>query len=136
MIICDAEAEALLNSILGGAAYTPAVTVYLGLLTSAPAQDGTGYAEVVGTGYARITKTNNATNFPACTAGTRQKLNGVVITFATAGASWGTIIGVGVFYASSSGDCKMYAPLPSPEVINTGNVFSLAINALKFTVLP
>lgn len=135
MVIDDDEAEALLDAILGSVTYTPSATVYLGLLTDDPAQDGTGYTEVTGTAYARVTKTNNTTNFPACVSGSRQKLNGTVITFPTAGASWGAVVGVGVFYASSGGDCKLYAPLPSPETINTGNVFSLAINALKFTAL-
>jgi hypothetical protein len=135
MTINDDEIEALLNLILGDQAYTPAVTIYLGLLTDDPLSDGTGYTETTYTDYARVSKTNNNTNFPNCTPGTRQKSNGTVITFVEAASAGGSIVGVGVFFGSVGGDCKLYAPLSAPETINTGNIVSFAIGQLKFTSL-
>ena len=133
MVICDSEIEAILDSILGGNAYSPQATVYIGLLTDDPLSDGSGYSETTYTGYGRISKTNNTTNFPNCTAGSRQKSNGTVITFASAGSAGGTIVGVGIFYGSSGGNCILYAPLSASEVINTGNIVSFAVGQLKFT---
>lgn len=56
--------------------------------------DDTGVTgEPSGGGYARVTITNNVTNFPAATtaAGVTSKSNGASFTFPTATSSWGTI---------------------------------------------
>jgi hypothetical protein len=135
MVVNDDTIEALMDQELGAVAATPPVTTYIGLVTSEPDPDGTGYTEVTGGGYARLTKTNNTTNWPACTPGTRQKSNGVVLTFPTATGSQGTVVGACIFYASSGGDAKWFAPMPTPEVVNTGNVVSFAVGQLKFTCL-
>lgn len=135
MKVFDDLAEDILDLVFGGASYTPETTWYAAVLTDEPDQDGTGFTEVSGGSYARVAKTNNGTNFPACTPGTREKTNGTVITFPTATANWGAGVGVGLFSASSGGDCKAYAPFPTPETINNGNTFALAVGQLKFRIL-
>lgn len=73
-----AERNAMLDSKLGSG--TPA-TVQLAAYVSS--------VEVTGNGYARVTITNNATNFPAASAGA--KSNGADFSFPEATGSWGTV---------------------------------------------
>lgn len=50
--------NALLNHAVNKSAYTPPTTVYVGLSTADPGDDGTGLAEPAGNGYARQAITN------------------------------------------------------------------------------
>jgi len=78
----DARENATLDNELGSG--TPA-SVYFGLATSISG-DGT-ITEVANAGaYARVTVTNNATNFPAASGGQKQNAN--AITWAQASANW------------------------------------------------
>ena len=62
--------------------YAPA-TWYFGLSTTTPNDDGTGFTEPSGGGYARVAKTNDATNFPGAQviSGECRKTNGTKITW-------------------------------------------------------
>lgn len=135
MIISSSEAEALMNASLGGATYTPVANWYVGLVTDDPTDDGSGYVEVTGGSYARVTKANNTTNWAACVAGSRQKKNSTVITFPQATAPWGAVVGVILVSTSSAGNASWYAPLPASETVTTGNIVSFAVDQLKFTSL-
>lgn len=135
MRIDDITAEALLDSLFGSG--SPA-TWYLGIILSAPADDGTGYTEPSTGSYARISKTNNSTNFPACVANSRTKLLHTLTTFPTASASWGTATGLGFFTVSpyGTGVCKFYCPFPDgPRAINNGNTPEFAVDAVQITVI-
>lgn len=66
------------------AAYTPAATVYVGLSTADPTNDGSALAEPSGNNYAR-----EAISFSA--AATRAITHGSPITFNQASGPWGTI---------------------------------------------
>lgn len=83
---------------------TPA-TWYVGLTKAVPNDDGTGFSEPVGAGYARVAVTNNVTNWPAATttAGRTVKKNGAKITWANPTGNWGNILGWGVFLALTGG---------------------------------
>jgi hypothetical protein len=75
----------LLNSILRNTSYAAGTTIYLGLYTSAPGEDGSGI-EVGGGSYVRQAL---ASAFPAATADS--VANSSNITFPTASAAWGTV---------------------------------------------
>lgn len=92
----------VLNHIFGGADFTRPATLHVGLFTTLPNDAGTGGVEVTGAGYARVAVTNNSTNFPAASGGS--KSNGTQIQFAQATASWGNVKGFGIFDASSGGN--------------------------------
>lgn len=95
----------LLDLVFSSAAYSIPATLYCGLYTVTPNDDGTGGTEVTGGSYARVSITNNATNFPAASGGNPSiKSNGVSLTFPVATGSWGTVVGVGIFDASTSGN--------------------------------
>lgn len=102
----------LLDNTFGSTAYSVPATLYVGLYTVLPIEDGTGGTEVTGGSYARVAVTNNTTNFPNATGGNPStKSNGVAITFTTATANWGDVIGLGIFDASSSGNLLAFQPL-------------------------
>ncbi|MCJ2530747.1 MAG: hypothetical protein LN413_00295 [Candidatus Thermoplasmatota archaeon] len=106
--------DALINGVLRNSAYTPAVTVYAALFTVMPAEDGTG-TEVSGNGYAR-----QAVTFAAPTpAGETENSSDVTFGPATP-AGWGTIVGWGIFDASTAGNMLYHGPLAEPSTIFVG----------------
>src|SRR3972149_249132 len=86
----------ILNHILGGGDYTRLATIYVALYTSDPGEDGSANTnEATGTDYARAAVTNNDTNWPAASGGS--KANGTAINFPTPGSGgWGTVTHFGI----------------------------------------
>jgi hypothetical protein len=122
----------ILDHVIGGGDYTRPATLYFALYTSDPTDADTG-TEVTGGSYARANLTNNATNFPAASGGS--KSNAVAITFAAATALWGTVTHFGIRDALTGGNLLYYAPLTDPRTVNSGDVFSVAIGQLVISEL-
>ena len=120
----------LLDHVLGNAAYTAPATLYLALFTVAPTDAGAG-TEVTGGSYARLSVTNNATNFPAASGGA--KSNGVAFTFVTATANWGTVVAYAIFDALTLGNMLWWADLTVTKAVNSGDTASFPIGDLDFT---
>jgi hypothetical protein len=120
----------VLDLLLGGGTYTVPTTVYVALYTVAPTDAGGG-TEVSGGGYARVAVTNNATNFPAASGGS--KSNGTTITFPTATADWGTVVAVGIFDASTAGNLLFWANLTTSKTIQNGDTAQFASGSLTFS---
>jgi len=120
----------VLDFLLGGVSYTPPATVYIALFTAAPTDAGGG-TEVSGGGYARVAVTNNTTNFPAASNGS--KSNGTTITFPTATADWGTVVAVGIFDAATNGNLLFWANLTTSKTIQNGDTAQFAAGSLTFT---
>lgn len=115
----------VLGHVFGGAAYTAPATLYLALYTVAPTDAGGG-TEVSGGSYARqscaFTVTGNlATNTSA-------------VEWPTATGSWGTVVAVGVFDASTSGNLMAYGDLTASKTISTGDVFRIPAGDLDITL--
>lgn len=106
----------------GSTTWAPA-TWFVGLSTTTPAKDGTGFTEPVGGSYARSSQTNNSTNFPAAVtaSGETTKSNGVAFAFATPTGNWGLITYCGFFTASSGGLPQYWFPLDAQITVNSGN---------------
>lgn len=121
--------NAVLN-VLGGTSITAPATVYVALFTATPGEAGPG-TEVTGGSYARKAVTNNATNWPASTAGS--KSNGTDITFVTPTASWGTVTSFGIFDAATSGNCFYYGDLALPKAVASGEVFAFLAGNIVIT---
>jgi hypothetical protein len=102
--------------------YAPA-TWYLGMSTSTPNDDGTGFTEPVGAGYARVAITNNATNFPPATTvgGVTTKRNGTKFTFPTPTGLWGLLGHYGLFTVSTGGTPDFFNQLDTPITVQSGN---------------
>jgi hypothetical protein len=123
----------MLDHRYGGSDYTRPATVYFSLHTADPGEGGAG-AEVgtgVWTNYARVAKTNNSTNFPAASGGT--KSNGTIVDFGTAAVTGGppTVTHVGIWDAASGGNLMDYGPLNASKVIQNGDPVSFPVSALS-----
>lgn len=118
-------------------AITVPTTVYIGLYTTIPADDATGGVEVTpsGSAYARISVTNSAANWPVSTtsSGITTKANGAIIQYATATATWGTVVGFGIFDALTVGNLLFYGALQTSQVVSSGQAPSFAVGALSLT---
>src|SRR4051812_12928362 len=89
-----------LNLLLGKAlGVTLPVTPWMGILTTMPDEDGTGFVEVSGGGYTRV----NVASFYPTAAGTGTVTNTSDIPFGTPSASWGNGKGVAIFFTQSGG---------------------------------
>jgi len=105
-------ANALLNGTLRNVAYTPVATVFAALFTVAPTAAGGG-TEVSGSNYART-----AAAFGAAAAGS--VTNSGTITFPTSSGSWGTVVAVGIFDASTAGNLLYFCPLNASVAVGSG----------------
>ena len=126
----------LLDHVFGGADYARPATLYVALYTVAPTDAGGGTE--VGTGtwtnYARVAVTNNATNFPAASAGA--KSNGAAITWPAATATGDVnVVAVGILDANTGGNLLAWAGLTtSPKTVQNGDTPSFAIGDLDITL--
>ncbi len=124
--------NAILDHILGKVAYTAPTTIYVGL-ANAVAEDGTITGEPSGYNYSRVQVTNNTTNFPAASGGS--KSNGADIVFNEASGSWGTINYVFLADADvGSGHVLLYAQLTNPKTIGSGDTVKFEAGDLTFSV--
>ncbi|HZF71881.1 MAG TPA: hypothetical protein VEZ51_00515 [Gemmatimonadaceae bacterium] len=112
---------------------TPA-TLYIALFTSAPSATGGG-TEVTGGSYARVAKTNNATNFPAASGSS--KSSGTDFDFGTASADWGIVTWAAVVETASgalgAGDIVYAGPLTTPRTVLNGDSFKIPSAGAVFT---
>ena len=131
--LTDTIKEQLLDNMLGDAANTPLAQtpIYIGLSTTDPGSDGTGFTEPTGGAYARQSSTNDATNWPDSSSG--QKSNGAVIQYPVATAAWGTITHWGIFLAVSGGTPVAWGELDTPRAVASGDQFQHGIGKLVLT---
>ena len=119
--------DKLLKHAFTNTAYTPASTLYVGLYTAAPTDAGGG-TEVSGGSYARV-----SVSFSVSGTGTLCT-NSAAVEFTAATASWGTIVAVGVFDASTAGNLLAWADLTVNKTIDTGDIFRIPTGDLDITL--
>jgi hypothetical protein len=101
--------------------------MYVGLYTAAPTDAGGG-TQVSGGSYARVSVAFTVSGTSTlCT-------NSAAVEFAAATASWGTIVAVGVFDASTSGNLLAWADLATNKTIDTGDIFRIPTGDLDITL--
>jgi hypothetical protein len=61
-------------------------------------------------------------------------LNTGAVEFPQATGSWGTIGWIGINDASTSGNLLYHSPLTTSKVIDTGDIFKIAIGSLSVTL--
>lgn len=119
-----------LDAVFGQTALPAIATVYVALFTATPGAGGGG-TEVTGNAYARAAVTNNTSNFPNASAGS--KSNGAIINFPTPTGNWGTITSFAIFDAVTGGNLLYFGNLVSSMAAGLNNAVSLAIGALTIT---
>ena len=88
----------------------------------------TNFTEPGSGSSARVTVTNNATNWPAASGGA--KANGIEIAFPTATAPWGTVTHFAVYDAVSGGNMLLWGALLASKTIDTDDNPKFAIGDL------
>ena len=124
-----AQTDAVLN-VLRATNITAPVTVYAGLFSTNPANDGAAGTELTGAGgYAR-----QAITFGAPVAGTgqaRKISNTNVITYGPAtGVDWAQAVGFGIYDALTLGNLLYWDVLTTPKTVAVGDSASYAAAAL------
>jgi hypothetical protein len=105
--------DKLINQVLRNTAYSPSVTIYVGLFTSDPTDANSG-SEASGGSYAR-----QSLSFDAPSNGVTANSSDVAFPVAT--ASWGTITHLGLFDAATSGNLLLHGALNTARTINIDN---------------
>lgn len=118
---------------LGASAFSAPANVFAGLWTASLADGSTSATagEAAYTSYARVSITNNSTNFPNATgATTATKNNGTAITFPASTGSTATVISFGLFDVASGAGNLLYWCDVTSTVISSGDTPQVAINGL------
>ena len=103
----------ILDHIFGKGSYTPP-TIYVGLSTADPADDGSGLAEPSGNAYARVQ--TSVSDWNAAVNGSLDNTGN--ITFAQATGNWGTITHFALFDAATAGNMLAYGALSQSKSIS------------------
>jgi hypothetical protein len=118
--------NALVNATLRNTTYTSPTTVYVGLFTTDPTDDGSG-TEVSGGSYARTSATFAAPSNGASSTNAD-------VQFPQATGNWGTVTHFGIFDALTTGNLLYHGQLTSSKTIETGDVFKIASGNLTVTL--
>lgn len=123
----------MLDHGFGGGDYTRPATVDIALCTAAPTDASTGatIVEATYTGYARKNVTNNATNFPAASGGS--KSNGVAIAFADCTGGSSTVTHFAVLEGGTN-NIMGWGELAAPKAISSGDPISVPVGSLVITL--
>lgn len=105
-----------------GASYTKPTVQAVALFIAAPSDTGGG-TEVSGGSYARVALNPSNTNWTSTQGGTSGAstgtsgitTNAIAVTFPAPSANWGTVVAVGIFDATTSGNLKSW------EFLTTAN---------------
>ncbi len=110
---------------------------YVGLFTTAPTTDASASytgTEVSGGSYARVAVASSGWSSISGGSTTPSQIsNSGIITFPTPTVSWGTVLAVGIFDASTTGNLLWWNTITS-QAIGIGVVASFAIGALVMTM--
>ena len=118
----------VLDHVFGGTSYTAPSTLYVALFTAAPSDSGGG-TEVSssGTAYSRQTITLTTSG------GTTSNTSAVEYSTAT-GSGFGTVVAMGIFDASSSGNLLAYGNLTVSKSVSAGDVFRFNASSIDITL--
>lgn len=126
----NSEEQAALNHFFGKSNWAQR-TIYVGLSTTAPSDDGTNVTEPSGNGYARK-QTSSADWSSASGSAPAVTSNNSTITFNEATGSWGTITHFVFYSSSSSGTFLGSGALNSPKAVGSGDTPRFPVGSLQF----
>jgi hypothetical protein len=101
---------------------------YVALYTSAPTDAGGG-TEVSGGGYARQSVT-----FAAATSGAGTTSNTGDVSWTASGAAFGTVVAIGIFDASTSGNLLWHGNMTASKTIADGDTLEFSAGNIDLTL--
>jgi len=119
----------LLDYLFGKGSYT-SPTVYVGLSTADPGDDGAGLSEPSGNGYARV-QTAPA-DWNSASAGSLANAN--LIEFNEATGPWGTATYFALFDSAFAGNMLAHGVLTQAKTITTGDTARFTAGDLNITL--
>lgn len=119
--------DKLLKHVFTNTSFTSPSSLYLALYTVAPSDTGGG-TELSGSGYTREAVTFSVSGT------TTLATNSAAVEFDAATGSWGTIVAVGVFDASTSGNLLAWSELTTSKAISTGDILRIPSGELDITL--
>lgn len=126
MNVSNYLADAILNAVFRGTAYTSPSAVYVALYTSNPTRLDVGI-EVSGGSYARQSIAFGA---PADVSSKRTITSNSEVVFPIATADWGTITHVGIRDASANGNLLYFGELTLSKTILEGDRLKILVSDL------
>jgi hypothetical protein len=123
----------LLDHVTGKTAYTMP-TPYLALFTTLPGEDGTGGVEVSTSGTAYARQACSGATWNAASGGSISTASDV--TFPAATASWGTIVGVGLYDGDveGAGNLLWYGTVGTSKTIDSGDTAKVSAGDLTLSL--
>ena len=118
----------ILDYNFGGTSYVALATMYFGLSTTTIQIYGSVATEPSSGAYARVSFTNNKTNWG--TASNASLTNSVAITFTESTASWGTITTVGIWDALTLGNVYWFDTLTPSRSVASATTVLFAVGAV------
>jgi len=119
----------ILDHLFGKGSYAPP-TIYVGLSTADPGDDGTGLSEPSGNGYARVA--TSAADWNSASGGSLNNAN--ALEFAEATGDWGTVTHTGFFDAATGGNVLAHSALTVSKTISNGDTMRFAIGDLDVSL--
>jgi hypothetical protein len=119
--------DKLLKHTFTNTAYTSPTALYVALYTAAPTDAGGG-TEISGSSYVRT-----AVSFTVSGTGTLCTNSGAV-EFPAATGTWGTIVAIAIFDASTSGNFLAWSDLTTSKTISAGDIFRIPVGELDITL--
>lgn len=121
---------AVLNVVLRGGVLTAPTTVYVGLYTAMSSDRSVGGTEVSTSGTAYVRQPISFAVPTYAMDGSASSASTSTVTFPTATAIWGTIVGFGLYDAVSSGTLLYFGTLSSSQTVNQFDQIVFDIGAI------
>ncbi len=119
----------ILDHLFGKGNYTPP-TIYAGLSTADPGDNGAGLSEPSGSGYTRAQTT--PADWSAAVSGLIDNAN--TITFGAATGDWGILTHFALFDAAMDGHMLAHGALTQAKTIGSGDTVQFAVGDLHITL--
>mgnify|MGYP001570248238 CR=1 FL=1 len=110
--------------------YTPPVNIFIALSTAAINEDGTGLAEPVGNGYARVSTSGASWSVAALGAVS----NSAEIVSPEATGAWGMITHFALMDAATAGNVIAYGTLVVSKQVTSGDTLKFIAGDLDVTL--
>ncbi len=121
--------DEILDHIFGKGSYTPP-TIYVGLSTADPGDDGTGLSEPAGNGYARVA--TSASDWTSASSGSLENANALEFNEAT--GAWGTVTHFALFDAASGGHLLAHGTLVLSKTVGSGDTVRFAASDIDVSL--
>lgn len=119
--------NAIVNHLLRNTALTSPTTVYAALFTAVSDGEAGTVTEVSGNNYSRVSAAFSAPSNGATS-------NSADLTFPTPSGNWGTIVGVGIYDASTTGNLLAYDGAITQKTVNSGDTVKILSGQLTFSL--